>query len=72
MHNAHKCNFAQACLEGCIKIERLVLRGCDKLTDRSIVDVSKYLPHLMALDVSACDQVTAAGLAPLGKLHLKK
>lgn len=43
-----------------------MLRGCDKLTDRSIIDVSKYLPHLVSLDVSACDRVTNEGLAPLG------
>ena len=43
-----------------------MLRGCDKLTDRSIIDVSKYLPHLVSLDVSACDRVTNVGLAPLG------
>ena len=53
-------------MEGCTKLRKLVIRGCDKLTDRSVIDVSKYLPHLVSLDVSACDRVTNDGLAPLG------
>ena len=46
----------------CVMVERIILSGCDKLTDRGLLTVANRCPELSYLDIHSCPEITNIAL----------
>ncbi|XP_002740625.1 F-box/LRR-repeat protein 7-like [Saccoglossus kowalevskii] len=42
----------------CLTVERIILSGCERLTDRGLYEISRRCPELQHLELSFCYQIT--------------
>ncbi|GIY83481.1 hypothetical protein CDAR_221401 [Caerostris darwini] len=49
----------------CLAVERIILSGCSKLTDKGLFTIARKCPELKSLEIKGCSLVTNAGIAEI-------
>ncbi|GIY74107.1 hypothetical protein CEXT_739581 [Caerostris extrusa] len=49
----------------CLAVERILLSGCSKLTDKGLFTIARKCPELKSLEIKGCSLVTNAGIAEI-------
>lgn len=49
----------------CLTVEKVILNGCVRLTDRGLLAIARHCPELRTLELKGCHNITNAGLFEL-------
>ena len=66
--NALKSLIRRLCRETpylCLTVERIILNGCEQLTDRGLGMIARHCPELLHIELSGCNNVTNEGMFEL-------
>ena len=65
---ALKCLIRRLCLETpyvCLSVVRIMLNGCEQLTDRGLGMIARHCQDLMHIELAGCSNVTNEGMFEL-------